>query len=126
MKAPRTIMLLAMLFASTYSFAAECGNSVTAEAATTLAANATLGEVTARFGIACAGDGPLSWYHSGNNKQIWFYWKRTTTPAASSTPVLMIAEVDASDPDQQKIIWPQALVGKDVASIMLGEFGPGK
>jgi len=117
------------LFLGNAALAAECGKPITADAVTKLTGTVTLGDLTAKFGAWCQGDGPVSWYKGAKDKQIWFYWKKTAQATASgskSNPVLMVAEVNANDFDEQKIIWPKEYIGKELTVILLNDYGPQK
>lgn len=129
MKPTRLIFTLLTFFLSNIALAAECGSPVSIEAVNKLSATVTLGELTSKFGEACQGEGPVSWYKGNKDKQIWFYWKKTAQPAMAggkSNPVLMATEVNANDFDEQKIIWPKEHVGKEMPVILLNEYGPQK
>lgn len=72
----------------------------------------------------CQGHGPVSWYRGATGKEIWFWWKypkhaATTDAEGMKYEILMAFEVLANDPDaQQKIIWPQEYVGKNMCDIL--------
>lgn len=68
-------------FLSNIALTAECGNPVSIEAVSKLSATVTLGDLTGKFGEACQGEGPVSWYQRAKDKQIWFYWKKSAQPA---------------------------------------------
>jgi len=129
MKTTRLIFIFLSLFLGNAALASECGSPVTIDSVNKLSGSVTLGDLTAKFGESCQGDGPVSWYKSAPGKQIWFYWKKTT-PATSagnkSNPVLMATEVNADDQDEQKIIWPKEYVGKEMTAILLNDYGPQK
>lgn len=117
------------LFLGNVALASECGNPVTIDSINKLSGSATLGDLSARFGNWCQGDGPVSWYKSAQGKQIWFYWKKTaqaSSAGSKSNPVLMATEVNADDQDEQKIIWPKQQVGQEMTVILLNEYGPQK
>jgi len=130
MKTTRLIYIFLSLFISNVALASECGNPITIDSVNKLSGSVTLGDLTAKFGEWCQGDGPVSWYKSAQGKQIWFYWKKTNQPATAavskSNPVLMATEVNADDQDEQKIIWPKEYVGKEMTVILLNEYGPQK
>ena len=129
MKTIRPILICAALLLSNAALASECGSPVSIDSVNKLPAGVTLGDVSAKFGASCQGEGPVSWYKGTKDKQIWFYWKRTAKPAiagSKSNPVLMITEVDANDFDEQKIIWPKEHVGKEMPVILLNDYGPQK
>jgi hypothetical protein len=129
MKTIRLSFIFLSLFVSNFALAAECGSPVTMEAVNKLPATATLGDISARFGESCQGEGPVSWHKGAKDKQIWFYWKntgQTTTAGSKSNPVLMATEVNANDFDEQKIIWPKEHVGKEMSVILLNDYGPQK
>jgi len=129
MKTIRLILIYASLLLSNVAFASECGSPVTIDSVNKLPVGVTLGDVSAKFGEWCQGEGPVSWYKGTKDKQIWFYWKKTAKPAIAgnkSNPVLMVTEVDANDFDEQKIIWPKEHIGKEMSIILLNEYGPQK
>lgn len=129
MKTTRLIFIFLYLFLGNVALASECGNPVTIDSINKLSGSATLGDLTARFGESCQGDGPVSWYKSAQGKQIWFYWKKTaqaSSTGSKSNPVLMATEVNADDQDEQKIIWPKEQVGQEMTVILLNEYGPQK
>lgn len=129
MKTTRLICIFLSLFLSNVALASECGNPVTIDSVNKLSGVVTLGDLTAKFGEWCQGDGPVSWYKSAPGKQIWFYWKKTaqaTAAGSKSNPVLMATEVNADDQDEQKIIWPKDYVGKEMTVILLNDYGPQK
>lgn len=127
MKTARLSFIFLSLFLSNVAQASECGSPVAIDSVNKLSGSVTLGDLTAKFGEWCQGDGPVSWYKESQGKQIWFYWKKTT-PATSAgnkiNPVLMVTEVNADDQDEQKIIWPKEYVGKEMTVILLNEYGP--
>ena len=129
MKTTRLSFVFLALFVGNFALAAECGSPITIEAVNKLPATATLGDISARFGESCQGEGPVSWYKGSKDKQIWFYWKntgQTTSAGSKNNPVLMATNVNANDFDEQKIIWPQEHVGKEMSVILLNDYGPQK
>ena len=128
MKTTPIIITLLTFFLGNIALA-ECGNPVSIDAVNKLSSTVTLGELTSKFGESCQGEGPVSWYQGSKDKQIWFYWKKTSQPSTAgskSNPVLMATEVNANDFEEQKIIWPKEYVGKEMPVILLNEYGPQK
>lgn len=129
MKTIALVCILLTLSPGKVALASECGSPVSLDAINKLSAGVTLGDLSAKFGEWCRGEGPVSWYKGSKDKQIWFYWKKTAQPATAGSrgnPVLMVTEVNANDFDEQKIIWPKEHAGKEMSVILLNEYGPQK
>ena len=115
--------LFLSLFLASAAWADECGAPISVEAVQKLPQPLTLGQLTTILGKWCLGHGGVSWYRTGVNKEISFWWKNRSAGVidqaeVSGYQVIVATESDAEDDNIQEIIWPPELVGQHFIQVL--------
>jgi len=105
-----------------------CGKPISVGEVQALPEKITLGDLQDRFGEACQGHGPVSWYVGPDNKDIWFWWRIPEKREDAGNDILNMEIFVAFEVDQKgakedsTIIWPKGLLGKNVKAVITKEW----
>ena len=122
------ITIITLLFViSGFVSANDCGASISIESVKKLDSQLTLEALTKKYGAWCQGHGPVSWYKTKAEKEVWFYWQKPKIEAANEKDfghykLLVATEVNANNESSQEIIWPSQFVGKALQPILESEY----
>ena len=122
------IIIITLLFVlSEFASAKECGAKISIETVKKLESQLTLEALTKKYGVWCQGHGPVSWYKTNTEKEVWFYWQKPTIEAANDNDfgqykLLLATEVNTNKESSREIIWPSQLVGKALQPILESEY----